>query len=263
MSDRVPAKPPGFLLKMRVLAPDGVPFRERPFRVKWGDTLYPLPPKVPFKTDGDGALSIHLGEAMLTCPQGELQFIDGSGETVIWAIPLQIADEPEPLTLEGLENVGPVPAPPVGAPSPDVIQAYDEECIRRRARVLAHIREHIRAFEQLWEDPVIDATQLPPVPPRIASDDELWDAWNKIVETAALAHDDYEAAFRLWNLADLPLPEEPMLPFMGSDLERLRRAASRFAYRHGLASDATWRQILDHLVAVHDKRGSIVAKAGS
>jgi len=50
---------------------------------------------------------------------------------------------------------------------------------------------------------------------------------------------------------------------MGSDLERLRRAASRFAYRHGLASDATWRQILDHLVAVHDKRGSIVAKAGS
>lgn len=254
---QVPAKPAGFLLKMRVVAPDGVPFRNRPFRVKWGNTL-----SAPGKTDADGAISIHLDAGTLSAPQGEVQFMSGSDEMVVWSIPLQIADEPEPITLEGLEDIGPAPAPPSANAGPDEIQAYDQECVRHRDRIVMHIREHIEEFEQIWDEPRIDASILPPPPPRMVSNDELLDAWNKLLESGAIVHDEYEAAFRLWNLADLPLPNEPSLPFMTSDREMLERAMARFAYRHGLTADEPMTGILEKLKAVHDKQGSVAPKRG-
>ncbi len=75
--------------------------------------------------------------------------------------------------------------------------------------------------------------------------------------------DAYQAAFRLWNLADLPLWVEPAIEMLSSDRELLLRAVQRFAFRHGLAqlpeppTPESFKPILQKIQEVHDVRGSV------
>ena len=252
------AKPRSFMLKMRLVAPDGAPFADKSYRVMWGTKLYPPAPLPARKTDKDGALSMLL-EGGPTA--GELQVIDrdpvSGKETVVWSIPLQIADDPPAAALPAIE---PMPAPPADGATDQQTEEYEKELVRYRARVLAPIREHMQEFLQEWDAVRNVVTTMPLPPSPTTTDDELWAAWVVLSQAYALVSAGYEAAWRLWNLADLPLDREPSFPLMGSDVEKLQRSVSRFARRRGPGSGVPLIAVpgeLDKLKEIHDKRGSL------
>lgn len=73
--------------------------------------------------------------------------------------------------------------------------------------------------------------------------------------------DPYEAAFRLWNLADLPLAAPPTRASLWHDPTPLLRAIARFSYRHALPlhPDAPTGPLaaLPTLESVHDHRAPL------
>lgn len=265
----VTAKPQGFVLKMRLVAPDGAPFAGKKYRVKWGPKLIPEPPLPPRSTGPNGELAMLLDAPMSVAPQGTLLVIEQSGpaETVVWSIPLQLAIEPAPTGMPGIDRA---PAPPPATAPQSEIQRHQDEVARHRIKVVAQLRERIYEFWQAWDelDATISVLPLPPLPS--ASDDELWEAWQHFVKIFDLVVKGYEAAWRLYNLADLPTGFEPTLPFLASDLEKLRRAMDRFAFRH--KQDAPiplpefWDDMdayltamdgyLDEIIKTHDHRQS-------
>ncbi len=120
-------------------------------------------------------------------------------------------------------------------------------------------------IEQAWKALAEVVTALPQPPQRGASDGELWKAFEVFAYFAALVSNGYEAAWRLYNLADLPLDEEPSLPFLASTFEALLRALDRFGYRHALPAPlarpvnvAEIPLYLQKIQEVHDQRGRLV-----
>jgi hypothetical protein len=125
-------------------------------------------------------------------------------------------------------------------------------------RVLAPIREHLEEFYQQWDAVRNVVTTLPPRPSPTASDPELWAAWVALVQAYALVQAGYEASWRLWNLAHLPVDKEPSFPIFGSDVPPLQRALARFARIRGVSGVFIMSAVPDELKnvqEVHDKRG--------
>ena len=145
------------------------------------------------------------------------------------------------------------------------MKAYDDELARHRAKVIAALRGRLVEFLQAWDDLDRVVSVLPLPPGASASDGELWEGWQAFVEAHALIVNGYEAAFRLYNLADLPLDQEPTLPFLGSDFYKLLRAMTRFAYRHKQETPLPWplsaevvKPYLDEIIKTHDAMGPLV-----
>ncbi|MFO0758616.1 MAG: hypothetical protein U0359_19135 [Byssovorax sp.] len=251
------------MLKMRLVSPAGTPFADRGYRVVWNGKTIPEPPAPPEKTGTEGDLSMLLDAPLSVAPQGSLHVVDDAGgkETVVWSIPLQVVVDPPPTGLPGID-VAPTP-PPAGATQREIEQ-YDDEMVRHRAKVLVQLHERLFELWQVWDDieRVVSVLPLPPEPG--ASDDDLWQAWQAFVEAYALVVNGYEAAFRLYNLADLPLDQEPSLPFLGADFYKLLRAMTRFAYRHKQSVPLPWpltgtdvKPYLDEIIKTHDNRGPV------
>ncbi|MEZ4301410.1 MAG: hypothetical protein R3B70_41130 [Polyangiaceae bacterium] len=260
MPPPVPAKPQGFVLKMRLVAPDGTPFFGKKYRVKWGPKMIPEPPAPPRTTGSNGDILMLLDAPMATPPAGILHVIEMNGpqETVVWSIPLQVAADPAPTGLPGIDRA---PAPPPLTAPPSEVQRYEDEVRSYRARVLAQLRERLYELWQAWDELDAVFSVLPPPPLASATDDEMWEAWQLFMELFSLVSKGYEAAWRLYNMADLPTPFEPALPFLASDVDLLRRAIDRFAYRHGQEAPIEWAalgarmdDLLDRIVATHDRR---------
>jgi hypothetical protein len=264
VTQQVSAKPQAFMLKLRLAAPDGTPFFRRHVRVKWEDQMHPPPQKPPFETDAHGAISVLLPAPGRTAPHGELHVLDRVEQTEVvrWCIPLQIASDPPPAALPGIEEAPEPPAEGGGAPD---LEKHEQAMVDYRARVLVQIRERIVELEQAWRALADVVTALPQPPQRGASDGELWKAFEVFAYFAALVSNGYEAAWRLYNLADLPLDEEPTLPFLASTFEALLRALDRFGYRHALPTPlprpvnvAEIPVYLQKIQEVHDQRGRLV-----
>ena len=66
MAPPVAAKPQGFLLKMRLVAPDGTPFSGKSYRVQWGPKTVPQPP-------GDGSTISSIVYLTLAAPPAMAQ----------------------------------------------------------------------------------------------------------------------------------------------------------------------------------------------
>ncbi|MEZ4295388.1 MAG: hypothetical protein R3B70_10465 [Polyangiaceae bacterium] len=260
MPPPVTAKPQGFLLKMRLMAPDGTPFSGKKYRVKWGAKMVPEPPAPPRTTGGNGDIVLLLEAPGPTPPAGVLHMIEATGpqETIVWSIPLQIAQDPAPTGMPGIDRA---PAPPPPTAPPSEVKRYDDEVRSYRVRVIGQLRERLYEFWQAWSELRAVLGLLPPPPLQPANDDELWLAWQMFMKVFALATKGYEAAWRLYNMADLPTQFEPTMPFLASDLEMLRRAMDRFAYRHGQETPIDWSTIvermdehLERILRTHDQR---------
>lgn len=261
MAGPIAAKPKSFMLKMRLTAPDGAPFADKSYRVKWGNKLTPPPSLPPRQTDKDGALSILLDGGPVGAPQGELQIIDRDRakgtENVVWRIPLQIADDPPAAALPAIE---PMPAPPPAGASNEVQEEYEKELARYEMRILVPLREHMVEFLQQWEAVRNVVTTLPLPPSPTMTDSELWAAWVMLCQAYALVQAGYEASWRLWNLAHLPVDKEPSFPIFGSDVPPLQRALARFARMRSVSAAFPMVAVPDELKnvqAVHDKRGPV------
>jgi hypothetical protein len=259
MAGPVAAKPKSFMLKMRLTQPDGTPFAERSYRVKWGNKLIPAEALPPRKTDKDGALGMLLDAGPAGAPQGELLVVErdrvSAKETVVWKIPLRIVDDPPAAALPAIETM---PVPPAEGSSDEVVTEYEKELARYEMRVLVPIREHMVEFLQQWDAVRNVVTTLPLPPSPTATDSELWAAWVLLCQAYALVQAGYEASWRLWNLAHLPVDKEPSFPIFGSDVPHLQRALSRFARIRGVTTGFPMVAVPDELKnvqAVHDKRG--------
>lgn len=255
-AQKTAAKPKAFMLKMRLVAPDGTPFAGKYYRVKWGDKIHPPKALPPRQTDKDGALSELLHGGSSTVPQGELQVIEhgSNGEAVVWSIPIQIVDDPPAAALPAIE---PFPLAPNAGASQDELIEYEKELTRYMMRVLAPLREKMQEFLQTWDAMRQVVTTLPLPPSPTASDGELWAAWVSLNMAYALVSAGYEAAWRLWNLANLPQDKEPSFPIFGSDVPPLQRALARFARMRGVSAAFPMVAVPDELKnvqAVHDKR---------
>ncbi len=259
MPPPVTAKPQGFVLKMRLVAPNGTPFAGKKYRLKWGPKLIPEPPLPPRTTGPNGDLTMLLDAPMSMPPQGTLLVIEQSGpmETVVWSIPLQLAQDPAPTGIPGIDRA---PAPPPATAPQSEIQRHQDEVARYRIKVVAQLRERIYEFWQAWDDlsTVISVLPLPPLP---GSDDDLWNAWQQFMEVFDRVMKGYEAAWRLYNLADLPTDFEPTMPFLASDLEKVHRAIERFAFRHDLEAPIPWPlpaedmdEYVNEIIKTHDRR---------
>jgi hypothetical protein len=253
------AKPKGFILKMRLVAPDGTPFANRWYRVQWGNAVFPPPEQPAHQTDKDGALVMLLPAGSKTKPQGSLFVLDHDGtiEKTAWRIPLHIVDDP---LAAALPELGQVPAPPTAGASADAWENYKNEVIKFRDTLLVPYREKLYLFEQEWEALREIVTWLPRPPKPNAPEEELIQAWSMFRAAHALASAAYETAWRLWNLAHLPLYAEPSYPLRGSDVPFLLRALARFARKRGERAqyhfDAAEKE-LDNLKRAHDLRGPL------
>lgn len=259
------AKPQGFVLKMRIVQPDGTPFFSRSFRVKWGEALFPPENKEPFQTDKDGAFSVLLPEPPPVAPQGEVRFVDRSdrNEIVRWVIPVQIAD-PAPLFPFPALLSGYVPPPSHVEPSAQAEQAdrrtkYEQDVIRQ-------IRENLGELQRFWGEMNQIVAVLPDAPLTSDPDARLIEAWEAAVLAYTAMVNGYEAAFRLWNMADLPLLLEPSIALLGADRDLLLRAIGRFAHRHALSSSPApptfatpelLQPVFQKIKDVHDKRDGL------
>lgn len=106
MPPAVPAKPQGFIFKMRLVAPNGTPFGSMKYRLKWGSKLIPEPPLPPRTTGPNGEIAMLLDAAAAVPPQGVLLAIDQAGpnENIVWSIPLQLAQDPPPTGMPGIDR---------------------------------------------------------------------------------------------------------------------------------------------------------------
>jgi hypothetical protein len=256
MGTKVAAKPKGFLLKMRLVAPDGTPFGSRRYRIAWGNKLYP-PASAPHAiTDRAGSISMLLDGSIET---GELMLFEivNGADRVVWSIPLQIAVDPP---LAALPAIAPMPPPPPTTASPQQIVDYQKELARYRSTVLVELRERLQEMLQEWNQVQTVVTTLPLPPSPTSTDSELWAAWVLLSAGYALLSAGYEASWRLWNMALLPLEKEPEFPFFGSDVPKLERALGRFGRKRGDTSLGNLTGVPDALaeiINVHDKRGSL------
>lgn len=254
------AKPPGFLLKMRLIQPDGMPFFRRDFRVRWMATLYPPLSRPPFQTDSHGSLSVLLPEPTLASPVGHIEFVDRyeNLEIVRWALPIRLADA-APLSPIPAIAEAPILPPPTASPSEQA--DYRQRHRTYISEAVKIIRENLGEIYRFWNEVDEIVALLPDAPLSTTSDDELWAAWENLTAVHAVLVAGYEAAYRLWNLGDLPILQEPELMFLASDYEMLLRALDRFAFRHELAplpstpTPEAMRPILDKLMEAHDQRG--------
>lgn len=262
MAAQTAAKPQAFVLKMRVVQPDGTPFFSRLFRVKWGEALFPPENKDPLQTDRDGALSVLLPAPPPVAPQGEVRFVERIDRTeiVVWSIPVQVAEPaplfPFPALIESY--VPPLSAAGAGG-QPDLAERrrrYMEDAVRK-------IREDLGELYRFWGDHQDILGVLPPVPLATDPDGVLEQFLDEVILAYTAVVDAYQAAFRLWNMADLPLWEEPTIEMLSSDGELVLRAVQRFAFRQGLAqlpvppTPESFKPILQRIQEVHDARGAI------
>ncbi|MBK8259606.1 MAG: hypothetical protein IPK82_43990 [Polyangiaceae bacterium] len=265
MAGNVSAKPAGFVLKMRLVASDGTPFFRKWFRVKWGEKLIPPPSQPPLQTGRHGELSVLLEAPMARTPQGYLRVVDRDGptETVRWTIPIQVAEE----VVSGFPVTERAPTPPPEpTPSQDSVEDYEKRLIKHKVKIVQSLRERMTEFWGEWDDVRPYGGPNFPLKPQIgASDDEMWEAWRNFLQAFALKLHGYESAWRLWNMADLPLDDVPQVEFLIAQLEQLVRAMERFAMRQGLPSpfsipvEATVVEtVLNQLKTVHDQRGKVV-----
>jgi len=263
MTKQVAAKPQGFMLKMRLVAPDGTPFFQKWYRVKWGEKLIPPQSKPPMQTDSNGAVSVLLDAGRSAPPQGMLYVLERStqNERVVWSIPLNIVEDPVPIALPKLDDF-PVP-PPQGA-SQERMEQHRQEVVDFIGRFVLPINEVPPVLEVPMRALRDIVATSPAGQEQHGTDDALWKAWEAFCVVFTLALHGYEAAWRLWNLGDLPLIEEPTFALLASDYEMLLRALDRFAYRHGLTSPlprpATPDMVkacLDKIREVHDQRGIV------
>jgi hypothetical protein len=253
---KVVAKPKSFLLKMRLVGPDGMPFVDRRFRIIWGRKAYPpqnLPPDV---TDQDGAISVLLDGVAET---GEVVFYESVNgvERAVWSVPLQVAADPP---IAALPAIAPMPPPPPSSASPQQVADYEKQLVRYRALVLVELRERLHEMLVEWNQvrDVVTTLPLPPAPS--ASDHELWAAWVLLSTAQAVLCAGFECSWRLWNLGLLPKDKEPSFPFFGSDVPGLLRAVGRFTRKRGDTGMPIFDGMPDALpeiVKVHDKRGAV------
>ena len=258
-------KPMGFVLKMRLVAPDGTPFSSRFYRVNWCGKTYPPANLPPHQTDTEGSLQELLDASQSPLVQlGELQMLEmrGSLEQVMWSIPLQIVDDPPISVLPGIEGP-PMPTIAGTSATEEEISAY----ILRLAEYLVHVvpalRQRLPEFSRAWGQIKGQVTTLGEMPQ--LGDSDVWDvaielAWLRLCDAQLRVTAGFEAAWRLWNLADLPLAKEPSFPLFGADVEMLLRALSRFARRRGAGPVVMMMTILDELEKVkkaHDDRGPL------
>ena len=261
-AQKTAAKPKAFMLKMRLVAPDGTPFAGRQYRVRWGSKIVPASPKPPLTTGDRGDVKVLLDAPLSGAPQGVLLLLEqvGSTEVVVWSIPLQITQDSAPVGMPGI-SVAPAPPAPshIRVDNWDERREYEENMRRYRETVVKTLRERMIEFWQAWDDIDTTVVSVLPLPPlQDASDDELWEAWQAFVAAYALVLNGYEAAWRLYNLGNLPIAREPTLPFLGSDFYALLRALTRFAYRTNLETPLPWpldasslKVYLEHIKVIH------------
>ena len=138
-AQKTAAKPKAFMLKMRLVAPDGTPFKHRPYRIKWGDKVLPPEGKPPYETDGQGAISLLLDQGPTFGAVGELRMVTkdrgGQGpETVVWIIPLKIPDSPFIAPLPGVGEAPVKPDANAGADTPRLRRCTRSPQSARRRR---------------------------------------------------------------------------------------------------------------------------------
>jgi hypothetical protein len=193
--------------------------------------------------------------------EGELQMTDLSAdgkETVVWTIPIQAVEEPPAAALPGIE---PFPLPPPASAPPSAMVDYEQQLGQYRARVLAPLKERLIELIQVWDQTQTSITTMPLPGPRTASDPELWGAWVVLCNAYAMIVGGYEAAWRLWNLADLPLDTEPKFPILSSDVPDILDALARFRRRRGILDPVPLSGVLDALDGVkevHDGSGLLI-----
>lgn len=257
------AQPPRFHLKMRLCTPNGEVFASRWFRVEWGGKLHPPPSSEPWRTDSHGALEVLLDDAPRASPQGHLHVIDRGeqGDRVVWNIPLYVADAPPPLSLPWDPALA---TPPHPGASRAEWAAYDAAVLHCDERTLGLLRERWSLFTQAWDEVSRRGATLSTRPERRLPDQELWRKWVELCSAMALAVREYEAAFRLWNLADLTLVRPPSWRSLAACKEALYRAVDRFACRHELPAplvrplaEALMPHYLDKIKQAHDDRGPL------
>lgn len=266
MNKQAVAKAPGFVLKMRLVAPNGMPFKFRLFRVEWGGKLHPPAAMPPLQTDGQGALSILLDKIPVTAPSGELRVVsrEGGKETILWSIQLLVPDDTPLSTMPAIEPAPQEPDPT--SASPDEIVDYTDQMDRYRARVVNEVKEHRIDFFREWDEVAPMVTFLRNKPSLTELDRDIYEAWRQLMLAYAFVLNGYEASWRLWNLADLPLDDEPTLPFLAADFQKLLRALDCFGLRFDLpplvlrddGPPEALPAYLEKLKQVHDKRGPLV-----
>lgn len=261
MAEFTVVKPMGFVLKMRLVAPDGTPFSSRFYRVNWCGKTYPPANLPPHQTDAEGSLQELLDSSQTPLVQlGELQVIEMNGPTeqVMWSIPLQIVEDPPSSVLPGTEDFPPPPG--VGATEDDITE-YTKTLAGHFIRVVPQLRNRLPEFYRAWDQLKLNVISLPLPPEPTANDWELAQAWAMLNGAHILVSDGFEVAWRLWNLADLPLAREPSFPLFGSDVEMLLRSLNRFARRRGPGPVLILMTMPDEVEKVkktHDRRGPLV-----
>jgi len=262
-----PARPPAFVLKLRLVSPTGKPFAKKRYRVKWGEKWFPQSPNEIVQTDENGALSVVLeGDTPRPMPSvGAVHVMDG--DMVVWSIPLQICAPPPPVAMPELGIDEQPPEPPGETATQDEIRQYEMEAEKYRVLVLDKLTkdEKIVAFEQAWDGLRQVVSGLPGKIHKGISGAQLIFDWELFCLYFALVIHGYEAAWRLWNMNDLPLPEVPTFELLASDRDHLIRALERFARRHGLPPPPIMRQpsadmveqCLKQVIEVHDRRGKV------
>jgi hypothetical protein len=264
MNQGASAKPPGFLLKMRLVTPRGVPLARKRFRVEWGDKVYPLRGNEKWETDDHGALSVLLDEPRPLPPQGRLLMMDD--DRVVWSIALQICEDPPPVALPEID-AGSLPATPADMTVREEVLEYYSALAKVESRVAVQLEEKILELRKAWEQMAAIGAVLPGMDWEQHTAGDIVAAWRALAAAFALIIRGYEAAWRLWNLAALPLNEPPTVKLLASDTEALLRALDRFAYLHGLAAPLP-RPVTPEAVGAtvakiqetHDKRGRVDPK---